>query len=521
MGVLVVFAVVAAACQGTPSQSSTEPHRDELRIGLSTFGTEVLDPIFGPNDNGKYLWLMYDPLVGVDYKGESISKKTGIASDWNISPDGRTYTFTLRKGVKFHNGDDVTANDVKFSLERLSDPKVQTSQGARIARQIDTITVKGDYELEVRLKQPDSIFLLRLSPLADTSSFIVPKRYYNSVSADGFAQAPIGSGPYKLVERRTGASMTFEAAFGEHFAIGKPRFKRVIFRLIPEESTRVALFGTGELDFIDVGLDQGASLRDKADVKLVPHGLRDLVAIHFQLQREGEATADINVRKALSLAINREEINTFLMHGQGTITGNIFTGLDGGKPLAADGFNPGAAQEFLNQTPYRKGGKQLTIQIQAPIREGWPQMLSIAEAIQAAWTKIGVASKITYRDYGAYRTEWAAGTLPAPAAVVTNISGSPEYTGLAGGVFTCKGVVTSACDPEFDKLVAAWGSSASAEEYTKDAVQAEAFIHDNYWYIPILSAGILFAVNRQVPSQYTPGRVYRGINTRALVWDAS
>jgi dipeptide transport system substrate-binding protein len=254
-------------------------------------------------------------------------------------------------------------------------------------------------------------------------------------------------------------------------------------------------------------------------MKVVPHGLGDLLALHFQLQREGEATRDINLRKALSFSINREDINKFLVGGQGRVTGNIFTGLEGMATLEVDSFDLAKAKDFLSKTPYGPGGTPLNLHIQSQIREGWPQMINIAETVQASWAKIGIASTITYRDYGSFRTEWAAGKLPAPAVVVTNLSGSPDYTGLAGGVFGCKGVITSACDPEFDKLVSSWVSSTSPEQYTSLAMRAEKYLRDNYWVVPILAAGILFAGNTQIHRDYTPGLVHRGINTRALVWN--
>src|SRR2546422_11746777 len=100
---LVAVLVYAVACQPTvttPAKSAAVP--EELRIAAATIGNEALDPMKGPNNNGAYLRLMFDQLVGSDYKGENISKETGIAKDWTISADGKTYTFTIREGVKFH-----------------------------------------------------------------------------------------------------------------------------------------------------------------------------------------------------------------------------------------------------------------------------------------------------------------------------------------------------------------------------------------------------------------------------------
>src|SRR5262249_44177115 len=109
--------------------SPADAAQDELRVGLSSLGNEALDPIRGPNDNGNYIRMIYDQLVGIDPAGQTISKATGIAEDWKISPDGKTYTFTVRKGVKFHNGMDVTAEDAAFSLTRFGSPESLSTTG--------------------------------------------------------------------------------------------------------------------------------------------------------------------------------------------------------------------------------------------------------------------------------------------------------------------------------------------------------------------------------------------------------
>jgi peptide/nickel transport system substrate-binding protein len=516
LAMLLALVVSLTGCQPAVPTPQAPSLADELRIATASFGTEVLDPMRGPSDNERYRSLMFDPLVGVDFKGVKLSKDTGIARDWAISADGKTYTFTVRQGVKFHNGDELTAEDVKFTLDRVFGPDMNTSKGAEIAGSIERVTVTGPYEVEVRLKQPKATFLLLMSPLADGASAVVPKKYFEVVGKDEFGQKPIGSGPYKLVEHQTGALMRFEQAFPEHWAIGKPRFAKVTLRLVTEESTRLAMLRAGDADFADVGTASVAALK-KDGFKIFQHGGPSILYALFQLQRPGEETRDLNLRKALSYSINREEINNTLLGGAGQVTGNIFPGLLGGQPLQPDPYDPQKAKDFLNQTEFREAGKKLTLQMQVMPREGWPQMQTIAAALQDYWKRIGVATAITNRDFGVVRADWAAGKLPAPAVILINFDAQADWAGAARLIWTCRGALSSACDPELDKLANDWAAAPTQEDYVQRAAPVERYMRENYVVLPIVTVGQFFVGNDQISNEYSPGLITRSFNVRGLV----
>ena len=132
-----------------PDDTPSEPA--ELRLALADIGNQALDPILSPVQGVVYLSLIFDSLVGVDQAGQEFSKETGIASDWQVSDDGLTYTFQLREGVMFHNGDEVTAEDVKFTLERLGAENAINVGASQIAGSLESVTVIGPYEVEVKL----------------------------------------------------------------------------------------------------------------------------------------------------------------------------------------------------------------------------------------------------------------------------------------------------------------------------------------------------------------------------------
>src|SRR5258706_2458844 len=153
-----------------------------------------------------------------------------LAESWTVSKDGLTYDFVLRKGVKFHNGDPVTADDVKFSLERYKGGGAATLK-ARIAG----VDVVDPLRVRIRMKQPWPDFITFYGTPATGAGWIVPKKYLERVGDDGFKKAPVGAGPYRFVSYTPGVQVVLEA--NESYWRKTAAVKRLIFRSVPDEST--------------------------------------------------------------------------------------------------------------------------------------------------------------------------------------------------------------------------------------------------------------------------------------------
>src|SRR6185369_14795460 len=178
-------------------------------------------------------------LVGTTPDGQP-SPNGGIATKWEHSPDYRRWTFQLRKGVKFHNGDDLTSEDVKFSLERAAGKRSTTGYAGSLRTLVDKIETPAPDRVVIVTKDPTLIIPAYLSRTLSSEGMIVPKKYIETVGDDAFARKPIGSGPYKFVEQVTGSHIKL-AAVDNHWRTGTPKFKTMTFRLVPEETTRIAL----------------------------------------------------------------------------------------------------------------------------------------------------------------------------------------------------------------------------------------------------------------------------------------
>ena len=157
-----------------------------------------------------------------------------LAESWSMSKDGLVYEFVLRKGVRFHNGEPVTAEDVKFSLERYRGGGATTLK-ARVAG----VEAPDPQHVRIRLKQPWTDFMTFYGTPATGAAWVVPKKYVEKVGEDGFKRAPIGAGPYRFVSFNPGIELVLEA--NEQYWRKPPAVRRLIFRSVTDDTTRLAM----------------------------------------------------------------------------------------------------------------------------------------------------------------------------------------------------------------------------------------------------------------------------------------
>src|SRR6266545_2935635 len=165
-----------------------------------------------------------------------------LAESWSVSKDGHIYEFVLRKGARFHNGDPVTAEDVKFSFERYRGTSYKMMK-----ERVAAVEAPDPQHVRFRLKQAWPDFLTFYAS-ATGAGWIVPKKYVEKVGDEGYKKAPIGAGPYKFVSFTPGVELVLEA-FDQYWRKA-PSVKRLVFRVIPDESTRLAALKRGEVDIV-------------------------------------------------------------------------------------------------------------------------------------------------------------------------------------------------------------------------------------------------------------------------------
>ena len=227
-----------------------------------------------------------------------------LAESWSLSKDGLVYEFALRKGVKFHNGDPVGAEDVKFSLERYKGGAAATFK-ARVAG----VDVVDPQRVRIRLKQPWPDFMTFYGSPATGAGWIVPKKYVEKVGDDGFKRHPVGAGPYRFVSFQPGVELVLEA--NESYWRKTPSVKRLILRSVPDDTTRLAMLKRGEADIAySLRGPLGEEVRRTPGLTLkaaIPTFTEWLV---FVEQWDPKSPwADRRVRLAANLAIDRKALN--------------------------------------------------------------------------------------------------------------------------------------------------------------------------------------------------------------------
>src|SRR5215475_10974414 len=226
-------------------------------------GGHLDDAAAQPKPEGEMRWALYVTLSAVWFDpGEVVGQLTpfwvlyamhdalvkpmpgnlmapSLAESWTVSADQRVYEFKLREGLKFHNGDPFNAEDVKFSFQR--------SKGARLLKEkVRDVEVVGPYRVRFHLLEPFPDFMAFYGTLATGAAWIVPKKYVEQVGLDGFKKQPIGLGPYKFVSHTPGLELIMEAFEGYWRKV--PSVKRLVFKSVPEPTTRAAMLKRREVD---------------------------------------------------------------------------------------------------------------------------------------------------------------------------------------------------------------------------------------------------------------------------------
>jgi peptide/nickel transport system substrate-binding protein len=240
-----------------------------------------------------------------------------LAESWSASEDGLTYDFVLRKGPTFHNGDPVTAEDVKFSFTRYRGVSHDL-----MATRVASIETPDPQHVRFQLKEPWPDFLTFYA-MATGAGWIVPKRYVEKVGDDGYLKAPIGAGPYKFVSFNPGLELVLEA--NETYWRKMPSVKQLVFRVIPDEATRLAALTRGEVDIVySIRGELATELRKTPGLTLKPVNTPATFWLSFADQWDEKSPwHDERVRKAASLALDRDGINQALTLGFSKITGSL------------------------------------------------------------------------------------------------------------------------------------------------------------------------------------------------------
>jgi peptide/nickel transport system substrate-binding protein len=373
-----------------------------------------------------FLYALHDALVK-PMPGNPLAPS--LAEAWSESEDGLTYTFKLRQGVTFHNGDTLTAEDVKFSLQRYR------GQSASLFKEkIKEIEIVDPYLVRIHLQEPWPDFMTFYGTMATGAGWVVPKKYMEQVGDDGFKKHPIGAGPYKFVSQKQGIDLVLEAYEG--YWRKMPHVQKLVMRNIPDDSTRLAALKTGEADIAYAMMGAMADeVKRDAKLKLAYSEGQGIFFIYFHEQWDAKSPwHDLRVRQALNYAIDRQALSEQQTLGASPPTGNIVPrAFEFALPLEAYPYNPQKAKELLKEAGYPNGfdAGQIT---------SGPPYHALAEGVATYLQAVGIRIKVQ----------------PMERAALQSALREKRLTGLTSGGSGTLGNAATRLEP----YVVSWGEFA-------------------------------------------------------------
>jgi len=441
-----------------------------------------LDPAEGESTITPYL-LLYALHDGLLKPMPGSGSAPSLAESWSMAKDGLSADFVLRH-AKFHNGDPVTSDDVKFSFERYR------GGGAKILKDtVKEIQTPAPNRVRFVFKEPWPDFPAFYGTFVASAGWVVPRKYVERVGEEGFRKAPIGAGPYKFVSFNPGVELVLEAFEG--YWRKTPSIKRLVFRSMPDETTRAAALKSGE---VDVAFLLSGPTAD--EVKRTP-GLR-LVApllgifwLDFPDQWDPKSPwADKRVRLAASLAIDRQALNQAETLGLSRPTGSIVPrDFDFALPIDAPPYDPKRAKQLLAEAGYANGfdGGELT---------PFPPYNSMGETIAGWLQAVGIRTRMRTTERGAFMTAWREKKLHGVALVISGVSGNAA-TRLESFV-TKNGAFAFGSLPEVDDLFRRQARELDRKKREALLHQIQQIVHEQVLYVPIYELAFIWGVGSRV-----------------------
>ncbi|GAA4211522.1 ABC transporter substrate-binding protein [Actinocatenispora rupis] len=444
----------AVACSPSPTNGGKTGESAQLVVAR-TADVDVLDPArataFATNQT---LALVYDRLVQVDANGKLVP---GLATKWTVGDGGRSLTFTLRDGVKFHNGQTFTSADAKASLDRIIDPKTASVARSYLAN-VSAVDAPDPRTLKLNLTRPDASLLTALSY---TGTSILSAKDIKAGTVD---KKPDGTGPYSWKSWKQGQEL--DLAANTHYWNGKPKNAGVQFRVIPDEASIVSGMKAGSFSLgivSDPALTKQLSTNKK--MKLVANPTLDYHVL--QLNGRRGPLKDKKVRQAIACAVNRKDAIDTVYFGQAKETGPIVSPayqFDANAGLGCTAGDTAGAKAMLAKAGYAKGFHLKTIVMTGQ----YSTSTNLAQVLQSQLGKIGVTLDLDRQQTNVYVPNWSKANFDA--AVALNGGSTDPYLQY-NRYFTSDGslkVPAGLADPKLDSLLRK--ANGTTDEATREQV---------------------------------------------------
>jgi len=406
------LALLGAALTGALSTSAAAQQKPEgeMRWALYvTLSSAWVDPaeVVGVLTPFWVMYALHDALVK-PMPGNHLTPS--LAESWTVSADQTAYEFKLREGLKFHNGDPFTAEDVKFSFGR--------AKAKLLHEKVKEVVIVDPYRVRFVLHEPWPDFMMFYGTVASGAGWIVPKKYLESVGPDGFRKQPIGLGPYKFVSSTPGVDLVMEAYEGYWRKV--PSVKRLVYKSVPEATTRMAMLKRGEVDLAYLlEAPQAQEIKRDPNLKLAFSGGIGTFYLDFFDQWDPKSPwHDRRVRLAAMHAIDGRSVNEAENLGASRLTGSIVPRkFEFALPLEPYAYDPAKAKKLLAEAGYPNG-------FDAGDLYPWPPYFSMSEAIGGYLGTVGIRTRLRTMERAAFYSALATKKLKGLCVCIDAVYGN-------------------------------------------------------------------------------------------------
>jgi len=458
--------------------------------GTMTWGVHVTLAArwLDPNDTEAFiapflvLYAIHDALVKPMPGGDNTPC---LAESWTVSKDGLSYEFVLRKGARFHNGEPVTGEDVKFSFDRYK------GAGATLLKEkVKEVQVLAPNRVRFVLKEPWPDFMTFYGTSATGAAWIVPKKYVEKVGDDGFKKAPIGAGPYKVVSYNPGIELVMEAFDGYWRKV--PNVKRLVFRSMPDETTRASALKAGEVDIVYfVNGPVAEEIKRTPGLRLAAAKPPGVTFLDLPEQWDPKSPwADRRVRLAASYSLDRNALNQAETLGFSRPTGALIPrSLEFARPYDPPAYDPAQAKKLLAEAGYPNG-------FDAGELTPFPPYFGLAESVVNYLQAVGIRTRMRTMERAAFLTAWREKKLKG---VIMGLGAPAGNAATRIEVYATKsGIYSSGAVPEIEDLYQRQAREMDRKKREAMLAQIQQIMHDRVMYVPIYELAFLWGIGPRV-----------------------
>jgi peptide/nickel transport system substrate-binding protein len=478
-------ALTSFATWSTEASAQGQPD-DQITIAFDiSLAPTFLDPAETPGIGTPFVFLyaLHDALVK-PLPGNDMAPC--LAESWKESSDGLVYEFKLREGLRFHNGDPFTAEDVRFSFARYRGAAAKLLQ-----ERVKAVDIVDAHRVRFVLHAPWPDFMAFYATPATGAGWVVPKKYIERAGEEAFKKAPVGLGPYRFVRMTPGIELVLEA--NEHYWRKKPSIKRVVIKGVPDRTTRLAMLKAGEADisYLMTGVE-AETVKNDPRLRLSRVVSSAVWWLEFPEQWKPKSPwADRRVRLAANLAIDKQAINEAERMGYSRLTGSVIPSvLEFALRIEAYPYDPTHGKRLLADAGYPAGfdAGDLT-----PV----PPFTSFGEVVANSLAQIGIRTRVRSMERATFFQSWRDKKLSGVIMAASAAPGGNAASRLEAFVITT-GSYAYGGHADIDELFRK--QAAERDRGKREALlhQIQRLMHDRVMHAPIFEPASLHGVGPRV-----------------------